>query len=270
MRITAWNIRAGGGKRVTQIADQLHAWGTDVAVLSEFRATPPSLWLAEALAEQGLTHQRSTADPRDAASNRLLVASRWPLRPAKPRTTPQPAGRWLPVHVDAPEPIALFAMHVPNLVNGTRYQFHDAVLEIARRWRGPPAMMIGDTNTGWRGLDEETPVFAVRDDQWLDAMAGAGWADAFRRLHGDRREYTWYSPNGGNGFRLDQAFVHRWLMPRLVSVGYEWGADNDGSTRRDALSDHAALLVDLRAHGGAHGASGVVAQASRRFHEVTL
>jgi exonuclease III len=79
----------------------------------------------------------------------------------------------------------------------------------------------------------------------MDGMARAGWPDGFRHLHGNRREYTWYSPNKGNGFRLDEAFVHRSLLPRLDAVRYEWG--RDGSSRRDAVSDHAAVIVELRA-----------------------
>ena len=65
---------------------------------------------------------------------------------------------------------------------------------------------------------------------------------------GLERAYTWYSPNGGNGFRIDQAFANRALQPRLRSAWHEWGAVLRGRRpRRDALSDHAALLVDLDA-----------------------
>ena len=64
MRIIAWNIRAGGGIRVAAIGRQLQRWVPDVVALSEFRATPPSGLLRRALAECGLVHQLTTADPR--------------------------------------------------------------------------------------------------------------------------------------------------------------------------------------------------------------
>jgi hypothetical protein len=79
MRIVAWNIRAGGGRRGDALAAQLRLWKPDVAALCEFRATPPSLVLAHALADLGLRHQLTTADPAAPSVNRLLVASRWPL-----------------------------------------------------------------------------------------------------------------------------------------------------------------------------------------------
>src|SRR5439155_413851 len=114
----------------------------------------------------------------------------------------------------------------------------------ARRWRLGPALPIGDTNSGRRGLDEEVPVFSAREEGWIDALAGCGWADAFRHLRAEARAYTWYSPNGRNGFRIDQAFVNAPLLARLKDAAYVWGGAASRA-RRDRLSDHAALLVDL-------------------------
>ena len=44
MRIISWNIRAGGGGRINQIAAAIDGWQPDIAALSEFRATPASDW----------------------------------------------------------------------------------------------------------------------------------------------------------------------------------------------------------------------------------
>jgi exonuclease III len=245
MRIVTWNIRAGGGRRVKQIASHIERWHPDIAVLTEFRATPPSCRLADALAAQGLAHQRSALDAWRSSANGLLVAARWPLRPIALRRRPEERERWLCVRVEAPEPFALGAMHVPNRVSGRKDAFHAAVLDLARRWRGGPALLTGDTNSGRIGLDEEVPCFSAREDGWMTALDAAGWHDAFRRLHGDdARAYTWYSPNAGNGFRLDETFVHRSLAPNLIGAAYEWAQAPD-SPRRDAVSDHAALIVDL-------------------------
>ena len=246
MRIIAWNIRAGGGRRSEAIADQLRRWRPDVVALSEFRGTPPSAWLAEELADRGLCFQRTTADPRSAPVNALLVASRWPLRLGVVGVAPAEPRRWLLARIAAPEPIALGAMHVPNRVTGRKGDYLAAALAVARRWRGGPALLIGDTNSGRIGLDEEVPTFDRLEDGWIGDLERAGWSDAFRWLHGERRAYTWYSPNGGNGFRLDQAFVSRTLRGRIAAVRHAWGKPRgDRSARREALSDHAALIVDF-------------------------
>jgi exonuclease III len=243
MRIVAWNIRAGGGRRVAALTRQLERWTPDVVALSEFRATEPSRALAVALAAGGLPHQLTTADPARPAANALLVAARWPLRRIRLRAGPSEPCRWLVAAVAAPLPLVLGAMHVPNRASGRKYPFLNAVLTCARGWRHGPALLVGDTNSGRRGLDEQVPAFNVREEGWIDALAGCGWLDAFRHVRADVRAYTWYSPNGRNGFRIDQAFVNRALLAHLTGVAYVWGRARRG--RRDTLSDHAALLVDL-------------------------
>ena len=220
LRIVSWNIRAGGGRRVDLIAAQIEDWRADVVALSEFRATPPSHVLKERLGEQGLTFQLSTVAGCIPISNRVLLASRWPLTGISLRTAPVAPGRWCVAQVGSPQPFAIGAMHVPNRASGHKDPFHAAVLNLARSWRRGPALLVGDTNSGRIG---------------------------FRHFHGDERVYTWYSPNGRNGFRLDQAFINRRLLPRLVDTRYEWALCADGRDRRDTVSDHAALIVDLQA-----------------------
>jgi exonuclease III len=244
MRIVAWNIRAGGGIRVAAIARQLERWAPDVVALSEFRGTPPSRGLAEALAAAGLGHQLTTADRRSPGVNALLVAARWPLGRVRVGAAPIEPGRWLAARVDAPLPLVVGAMHVPNRVTGRKYPFLDAVLMCARRWRRGPALFVGDTNSGRRGIDEESPAFSAREEGWIDALTACGWLDAFRHLRAAQRAYTWYSPNGRNGFRIDQAFVNAPLVAHLKDAAYVWGGPWR-RRRRDALSDHAALIVDL-------------------------
>lgn len=251
MRVIGWNIRAGGGKRVEHIADQLRRWRPDIVVLSEFRGTPPSTWLAERLARRGLAHQHTTAGDDAPAVNGLLVASRWPIRLRTLRAAPVEPRRWLLATVEAPRPFDLAAMHVPNRVTGRKDRYLASALSVARRWRGGPAMLIGDTNSGRAGLDEEVPTFGPVEDGWLQSLDAAGWRDAFRHLHGERRAFTWYSPNGGNGFRLDQAFLNPGLHDRLTHVRYQWGKPRgERAARREILSDHAALILDVADEDG--------------------
>lgn len=254
MRIVAWNIRAGGGRRAAAIGAQLGRWEADVVALTEFRATPPSRLLAAALDTIGLHHQLTTADTRRPQTNALLVAARWPVRRVRLRARPADRRRWLVADVAAPRPVVVGVMHVPNRASGRKYPFLEAVLACARRWGRRPALLVGDTNSGRRGIDEEAPAFNAREEGWIDALAGCGWLDAFRHLRPEARAYTWYSPNGRNGFRLDQAFVNPPLLVRLKAVDHVWGGAGRGGPR-EVLSDHAALVVDLAegdAGSGAH------------------
>ena len=245
MRIVSWNIRAGGGTRAEKIASQIDRWRPDVLALMEFRGTPPSRWLAEALQLQGLEYQRTTVDGTTPATNSLLLASRWPLRRIRVMSAPDEPGRWLLAKVYAPRPYSIGVMHVPNRVTGRKYPYLESVLKLVRRWRGGPGLLVGDTNSGRIGLDEEVPCFGPREDGWLTALEEAGWQDAFRLLHERARAYTWYSPNGRNGFRLDEAFVNCALVHGVRKAWYEWGTDGSKESFRVALSDHAALILDI-------------------------
>ncbi len=246
MRVVAWNIRAGGGVRCRAIERALLRWRPDVVALSEFRATPASCDLAAALARRGLAHQLTTASATTPALNALLIASRWPLQRLRLRAQPREPARWLVVQIASPLPLVLGAMHVPNRVTGRKWTFLDAVLGCARGWTHGPALFVGDTNSGRRDIDEQTPAFNAREEGWIDALARCGWHDAYRHLRPDTRAYTWYSPNGRNGFRIDQAFVNVPLLAHLKEALYVW-AGAASRRRRDAISDHAALLVDLAA-----------------------
>jgi exonuclease III len=245
MKIVSWNIRAGGGVRAEKIASQIRRWRPDIVALMEFRDTPPSRWLAEALRDQGLMHQRTTADNANPAVNSLLLASRWPLRRVGVSLAPDEPRRWLLAKVYAPEPFSMGVMHIPNRNTGKKFPYLDSALNIARQWRGGPGLLIGDTNSGQIDLDEEVPCFGPPEHDWLTSLHEANWKDAFRLLHGEARAYTWYSPNKGNGFRLDQAFLNHAMAPRLRKTRYEWGVDEAKKDIRTALSDHSALIMDF-------------------------
>lgn len=246
MRIVAWNIRAGGGKRIEGIAKQIRSWQPDLVVLSEFRGTPPSTLLARDLVNQGLDHQLTTACAEQRARNGLLIASKFPLLPIACAPAPPLPARFLLTQVDGPLPLRLGGMHIPNRGSGYKRRFFEFLLNLTRAWGSGPGLLIGDTNSGLPDLDEAVPCFGPPEVGFIEGMADQGWHDGFRRLHPQARAYTWYSPQKENGFRLDQAFLNESFLPHIDQIRYTWGMPQIPSERRDALSDHAALLVDLR------------------------
>lgn len=246
VRIVSWNIRSGGGRRRSDIAAQIKRWQPDIVALQEFRATPPSQQLATDLAGWGLIHQLSTAVEVRRAANSLLIASRYPLRKIEHPQAPDDELRWLLTAVSTPIPLTIGVVHVPNRVTKRKYPFLDATLKIAKSWNSKPALLIGDTNSGLNDLDTEGSLFSKQEEAWIHGLEKIGWRDAFRVLKGRERFYTWYSPNAGNGFRLDEAFLNAQALTQLQDIRYEWGVPEKGKvTRRDAVSDHAAIILDL-------------------------
>ena len=160
---------------------------------------------------------------------------------------PSLRARWLLARVVAPSPFTLGLLHAPNYTSPElKYPFLDAILDIVARWRFGPAMIGGDTNSGLRHLDEENPLGPQfhREYAFIGSFEMCGWADAFRHLHGERREYTWYS-HRNNGFRLDHVFLSPHLTPRLLACRHDWGTNPAEPERREGLSEHAAVIVDL-------------------------
>jgi exonuclease III len=247
-RLVAWNIRAGGGVRAEKIGRALHEFAPSAIILSEYRSTPPSRDISSSLALTGCSYQSTSVNEVDNGQNALLIAATQPMRQVALRNRPSEPGRWRIVRLAQPK-LVIAGVHVPNQHTGRKPQFHDSVLSLIRRWKGGPAIIAGDTNSGKIGEDEETSVFNQRTSAWFEKIHAAGWRDAFRLVHGGKREFTWYSPGHRNGFRLDQAFVSPELVTRVKDVRHEWPVDFDQPERRDALSDHAALIVDFDTTG---------------------
>ena len=152
--------------------------------------------------------------------------------------SPTEPGRWLSVKT---QDISIGLVHIPNEVTGRKDAYLKSVVDVAARWKRRDALILGDTNSGRPHLDEENAVFDARYTAWFDSLERLEWADTFRHIYGDKREFTWYSPNKGNGFRLDQVFMSPSMRKRVRHFEHRWV----GEGRRDAVSDHAAMIVEF-------------------------
>lgn len=242
-RLVAWNIRAGGGKRASLIGATLTDMAADIVVLSEFRSGAPSVQIGQMLAQSGLGAQMSAVGEVKPNGNAVMLASKAGLKRVGLHAGPEEPGRWLMAREGA-RGIAIGAMHIPLQTTGRKPDYHDAVAQLTKRWKNGPALLVGDTNSGRIGMDEERPVFTRSTDAWFLALEKAGWQDGFRSLYPSKREYTWYS-HRNNGFRLDQIFVNHVLARHLKDVRHFWPRNINEPDRREGLSDHAMLVADF-------------------------
>ena len=120
--------------------------------------------------------------------------------------------------------------------------------------RGRPRVLCGDLNTPRRELpdgdvltfahDSKGRLRAERGERWdraeralVHGLRERGWVDAFRALHGyGEREASWRFAGDRGGWRLDHVLVCG-LRPVASAYAHDW--------RRQGLSDHSALVVDL-------------------------
>jgi exodeoxyribonuclease-3 len=138
---------------------------------------------------------------------------------------------------------------------------HEAVAAYLARPGAGQRILCGDLNTPRRELpDGDVMTFAStsagrlrpeRGERWDNAeralvwgLLQNGWVDAFRALHGyAEREASWTFAGDRGGWRLDHVLVEG-LRPFASAYAHEW--------RRQGLSDHSALVVDLESASERH------------------
>lgn len=245
-RILFWNIRHGGGRRADKIVEQIIEWNPDVVTLAEFRGTAPSNSIAKCMFDCGYEHQLATISPDEPAWNALFLASRYELTNVDVRGTPETELYWLLAKVKTDPALHIGVIHVPleKYLPGFWLEYRKALLNIARNWKLGPSLFVGDMNSAISGLDEETEYSQGYKESFMNPMESLGWRDIFRAFHPAADAPTWVS-HIGRGFRLDQAFVNDELQAHVMSCMYDWGR----AWERKQLSDHAAILLDLKLPG---------------------
>jgi exonuclease III len=261
VRLVTWNV-AGRVTRQAEQAAVLAAVEPDLVALQEVTARTLPLWRME-LERAGFARIHCTLDDTLPAPGRrrlaVLTAARAPLR-----RLPAPDVPW-------PERVLCCALGDIEIVNLhspispapelAKVRTHEAVAAyLDSTSPGAPRVLCGDLNTPRRELPDGTVLTFAHDsagrlrpergERWHRAESALvhglrehGWVDAFRELHGyGDREASWRFPEDRGGWRLDHVLVHG-LHPVASAYAHDW--------RRNGLSDHSALVVDLDGSGTA-------------------
>jgi exodeoxyribonuclease-3 len=115
-----------------------------------------------------------------------------------------------------------------------------------------PVIVAGDMNIAPADLDVYDPAsfeggthVSAKERGRLGQILAGGMVDAYRAVHPDEVQYTWWDYRAGHfhkgfGLRIDLALVSTELAERLTACGI------DRNFRKGKKpSDHAPLLVDL-------------------------
>jgi exonuclease III len=182
----------------------------------------------------------------------VLTAARPPIRRLPAPEIPWPE-RLLCCLVDGVEVLNLHSPIAPA-PDLAKIRTHEAVAAYIATRRDGQRVLCGDLNTPRRERpDGDVMTFAYdsagrlrpeRGERWdraeralVHGLRQKGWIDAFRSIHGyQRREASWTFPGDRGGWRLDHVLALG-LEPQAAAYAHEW--------RREALSDHSALVVDL-------------------------
>ena len=228
MRLLAWNIQQGGGNRIHHIADRIAHRSADVAVLSEYRNHAKGVVLRNRLMQHGYIHQFVTGV--DSSLNSVLIASKNICH----------FRHYLREIQDFPQAIVsaefedfiLFGMYLPHKKKHILFEFlFDKVISAEK-----PVILAGDFNTGINYIDQKGDSFWYTEH--LKHLIELGFIDAFRFVHADRIDYSWYS-NKGNGYRYDHIWFHRDLAGDIRHCDYFH------DDRVNKLSDHSPMYLDM-------------------------
>lgn len=253
LSLMTWNVQHAGAERSTRQAAWIASQPVDVVVLTEAAATRRLGVLGESLTERGFAISGQADSGTD---YQTLIASRVGSLEACPqiRATYLPhrcAAAWL--HLGANRTLGIVGLYVPSRGNPARRNidkraFQEAVTALLPRLRESfgitgPILIAGDLNVIEPGHRPAHAVFGNWEYAFYRAFEDAGYTDAYRHLHPDGQEHSWYGRRSGAGYRFDHIFT----SDRQVIADCFY----DHQPREAKLSDHSAmiLLADLSNSG---------------------
>ncbi len=161
-------------------------------------------------------------------------------------------GRYLEVQFDG---LSVVSVYLPSGSSNedrqaSKWRFLDTFVPHLKklRRRRSEYILCGDWNIAHREIDlknwkanRKNSGFLPEERAWMDQLFGRhGFVDAFRALHPDRVEYTWWSNRGrawdnNVGWRIDYHVVTPGLRDRIL---------RSEIYREMRFSDHAPLTLD--------------------------
>jgi exodeoxyribonuclease-3 len=254
MRIVTWNVNSLRA-RMPRVLQLLEEHAPDVALLQETK-TAPDTFPTEELAEAGYAAVHNSGGQW--AGVAVLARSGVPLTEPQlglPGDTVSHEARWCEATVDG---IRFASVYVPNgrTLDSPEYprklSFLDAMGARVQQLSASDLIVGGDMNIAPADVDVYDPAAFVGgthvsapEREHLQRILADDMVDAYRSLHPDEVQYTWWDYRAGNfhkglGLRIDLALVSSALASRLVSCGI----DRDYRKGKKP-SDHAPLLLEL-------------------------
>jgi len=224
--ILSWNIQHGGGSRTLKIASYLINKNPNIIILSEFKNNANGAKIRSQLFKYDYVHQAVSPAGKDL--NGVLIASKHAFNSVL-FTDIDPKFSHCIVKGEF-EAFDVYGVYLPHKKKHSLFEFfHDYLKDKA-------AVIAGDFNTGKNYIDQKGNSFWYTEQ--LQKLEEMGFADAFRHLYPDKKEFSWFS-HQGNGYRYDHSYVHTSLLPLVNDCYY------DQEARENKLADHAPMFLKL-------------------------
>jgi len=227
LNILSWNIRQGGGSRINLILQFILKQKAQIVILSEFRNNDKGNNLRNTLLKYDYKFQAVPQTQKD--ENCVLIASKLPFN----------SKLYYDNSIDYSYGIVsakfqsfyVYGVYLPHKKKHKLFDvLNQEILE------NKPSIIAGDFNSGINKVDQKGDSFWYEKD--FKKLLKNEMTDAFRFIHKDKLEYSWYS-HGGNGFRYDHTLVHKDLLPIVNECIYLHEA------REENISDHSPMILKL-------------------------
>ena len=226
--LLSWNIQQGGGSRVHSIIKYILAKKPQLMVLNEFKNNANGTIIRTKLLQYGYLHQVVSNATSDL--NSVLIASKLPgnsfLFSKNELQFPQ---SMLKLSLEV---FDVYGVYFPHKKKHNCFQVLLDDLQKTDR----PAIITGDYNSGKNFIDQKGDSFWY--ENYFFKLEELNYVDAFRLIHGDKKEYSWFS-HQGNGYRYDHMYISNALQTLVKDCFY------DQKAREDKLSDHAPMFLVL-------------------------
>ncbi len=230
IKLVAWNIQAGGGSRILPIIKSIVSSQSNILVLSEFRNNNSGIRIRNRLLAAGYRHQAVTAPSKN--DNSVLIASSLPFSSELyPDADVEYTHNIVGAHFGA---FSVIGVYLPHKKKHKLFEYITKIISGSDR----PYIIAGDYNSGINHVDQKGKSFWYTDQ--MKNFSKLEYKDAFRLVHGEVTEYSWYS-HQGNGFRYDHIYVHETLGGVITDCYYKH------SWREEKLSDHSPMFLELKA-----------------------
>lgn len=118
-------------------------------------------------------------------------------------------------------------------------KFLEQTLHHIAEFGNRPTIICGDLNIVDRTHMPHYSAFKEWEYKFYDDLIDMGFVDVFRYCYPQKNEYSWVGRTG-NGYRYDYCFVSGTLSDQIIDCKYIH------QTRKDQLTDHSALMVELK------------------------
>ncbi|WP_045726792.1 exodeoxyribonuclease III [Xanthomonas sp. GPE 39] len=263
MRIVSFNANGLRSAATKGFFEWFSGQQADVLCVQETKAQAPQL-AGPAFLPEGYRVRFRDASTKKGYSGVAIYSKREPdeVRTALGWPEFDEEGRYLEARFGQ---LSVVSFYIPSgssgeLRQGYKFQVMDWLRPILVEWlhSGRDYVLCGDWNIvrsaldikNWKSNQKNSGCLPAERD-WLNGLcadriedanlaSGRGWVDAYRALHPDGQDYTWWSNRGAArandvGWRIDYQFVTPSLRERLQRCAIYTA---------QRFSDHAPFMVD--------------------------